>query len=477
MGFVVLALAATACPAPPGGTSGTHVVTTAADITDAGDGLLSLREAVVAAGADNVSSLVRVSSGVTYSLTDCSAGQLFHGAAESLTIEAQGTGRAIIDQTCPDARVMSLSGGSTTLSRLVVTGGAPVSGSMCGLYFNPPCKKGGAVLSSAPLSVTDSRFEANTTVGPGFSGNASGGAISASSSLTVSDSEFVGNTASLWGGAIAAEGPLTVAGSSFSANASLRGNAIDAAGGTATISESQFVSNIGSSGGAVSTHGSSLDVSATVFRSNSSGGGPGSAIWAESSTGHITLDSVAVVSNTGRTAAIALAGGPGVFTARNSTISDNVATGNFRDQYNPLAGGIDLSSSWTVNLVGTTVAHNSAMAGGGANIDAVPSATAAINLVDSILANPVGGGLNCSASGLAVASVTSFVSDGSCGVPMSPGSVDLGPLGALGSTWVRVPGVSSVARDAHGAPCSTTTDQLGGVRPQGSGCDLGAVEQ
>ena len=74
-------------------------------------------------------------------------------------------------------------------------------------------------------------------------------------------------------------------------------------------------------------------------------------------------------------------------------------------------------------------------------------------------------------------SASSFISDGSCGRAASVGSALLGPLGAIGSTWARVPAVGSALRDAHIAPCSTPLDLVATARPAGAGCDLGAIEQ
>lgn len=113
------------------GTAATFAVTTTNDVVNAVDGVVSLREAFIAANANGVDDTINLQPGATYELTDCASGVLEHTEDRALTIEADG---ATIHQTCPDAGVLaSTDGGSTfTLNNAIVHGGPRLGAGMLG---------------------------------------------------------------------------------------------------------------------------------------------------------------------------------------------------------------------------------------------------------------------------------------------------------------------------------------------------------
>ena len=153
----------------------------------------------------------------------------------------------------------------------------------------------------------------------------------------------------------------------------------------------------------------------------------------------------------------------------NSTFSGNLAN---------VGGGV-FSSDGTLSVVNTTFSGNSARAGGGIYFG---GPTDEAILKDTIIADSAGG--NC--GGPIVPSGTyNLVTDASCGpstTQTSSKELRLGPLQDNGGpTKTIAPQAGSVAIDA-GDPvyCAAepmyNRDQRGEARPQGLGCDVGAVE-
>lgn len=96
-------------PSPAG--AGAIVVDTLVDDT-AADGLTSLREAVVLAGATPGADEIVLDGSATYLLTDCAAGALVVAGGDDLTIVGNG---ATITQTCPDERIIDKTGPNTAV--------------------------------------------------------------------------------------------------------------------------------------------------------------------------------------------------------------------------------------------------------------------------------------------------------------------------------------------------------------------------
>jgi hypothetical protein len=171
--------------------------------------------------------------------------------------------------------------------------------------------------------------------------------------------------------------------------------------------------------------------------------------------------------------------GDGSVTVTNSTISNNTAGGQ--------GGGVNTANNGSVTLVYATEVQNTASTG--ANL-----ATFNITSFGSVVAMAQGG-TNCLASGVVTTSNGFNFSDDanattSCKFNAATdriSSTNNPMLGALanngGPTQTQLPQSGSPLIDAipdpgGGCPAAPTitTDQRGVTRPQGPGCDIGAVE-
>jgi hypothetical protein len=155
-----------------------------------------------------------------------------------------------------------------------------------------------------------------------------------------------------------------------------------------------------------------------------------------------------------------------VVTIENSTLHDNEAG---------FDGGAVLS-------FGDVVLSHATLSGNAARLGANVRAEGEFESFGSVLADPLGDGDNCAIDG-ATASAYSYDTDDSCGFADDTdisGGGDPG-LGALadngGPTLTMLPQPGSPLIDAIPVvDCLLTTDQRGIERPQGDGCDIGAVE-
>ena len=300
---------------------------------------------------------------------------------------------------------------------------------------------GGALGSTGDILVVRSRIDGNTTDGDG-------GAIytDEDGDVTVIDSTVDGNTADGPGGAIfTLEGDVTII------NSTLNGNRADDRGGA--ISGEADVTVIGS----------------TIAR-NAAFAHVGGGIWAR-----------------------------GDLFVTNSTIGHNYAEGE--------GGGV--IAAGTVGLVNSTLADNVAPVA--ANVGAGSRLEVFGSIIGPPDPEPVGGQIQPIGPNCRVSDPESFgynvVSDASCGLD-GPGDLigsdpmlapHLAANGGLGETRLPLPG-SPVVDRIPGANCAftpfgydlegeqhlgqfaidplapITTDQRGASRPQGAGCDAGAVE-
>jgi len=129
---------------------------------------------------------------------------------------------------------------------------------------------GGAIFNLGIASISNSRFENNTTGTGAFYG----GAIANTGTAIITNSSFSGNTAAFAGGAIASFDAIAITNSSFSGNtAGLFGGAVRNFD-TATITNSSFSGNAaGSDGGAIENART-----VTITNSNFSGNTAGSVL-------------------------------------------------------------------------------------------------------------------------------------------------------------------------------------------------------
>lgn len=180
--------------------------------------------------------------------------------------------------------------------------------------------------------------------------------------------------------------------------------------------------------------------------------------------GTLTLDRVTLSANE------SLNGGAlynvGSATILNSTLSGNRAySGGAIDNYGQLT------------LKNSTLAGNSAVNTGGALYNA-----GTLQLYNTILADS-SGDLDCHNAndpffglfGVINANVRSLTEDGSCATALS-GDPKLAPLALVDGGLVQSLAADSPAVDAGDSATCLAVDQRQVVRPQGNGCDVGAIE-
>lgn len=415
---VLLALLASAVYVTPA-RAAAIVVNTSADSVNSGNGLCSLREAIIAANTNSASGpgagecaagsaagVDTISFAGNYTITLAAGLGQLPVVTSAITVNGNGAANTVIQaHASPNTATIRVfyvdSGGNLTLNGVSVRNGR-CNGSCSGAANNG----GGGILSFGTLTVTNSVIAANSASGLGggiynlgtltvtngvFSGNSGGGGgISSSGGLTVTNSTFAGNTTPSLGGGIYSTGTLTVANSTFSGNTA------------------------GNSGGG-------------IFHSTSA-----------------------------------------IANLTNSTFSGNSA--------NLFGGGIHGAGESTLVVTNSTFSGNSAGSGGGINTAA---GAGTVTLKNTVVANSTAGG-NC--GGTITNGGNNIDSGLTCGWGSNNGSrSNTDPkLGALasngGPTQTMALLAGSPAIDtAAGASCPAA-DQRGIPRPQGSQCDIGAYE-
>ena len=305
--------------------------------------------------------------------------------------------------------------------------------------------------------------------------------------LTLSNCSFSGNHATAASGPAAGAalvapntggGSLTVTTCAFSGNTAVSttgeiGGALSHdANGSVSITRSALTGNSG-------TGAANSDVAGGVVNN----GGPTSIVQSSITTNHAT--------------GINVGGGivneSGTETTVNSTISGNTATATLGGGANLGAAGGILNQGGPEHLVYVTLAGNTTTTGATNAAANYVNDGGAVTFFGTVVAGGSGG-----PSCLAVGRGTSFASNGfnleddaaaSCG--FAPATQDIvGPdpsLGALannggpGPTQLPQPGsvlidaIPVASCQADGA-AGITTDERAVTRPQGAGCDIGAVE-
>jgi len=332
---------------------------------------------------------------------------------------------------------------------------------------------GGAIDNWGELSISDSSFSGNSTeVGGGaidslgklsisgsaFSGNSAevGGAIYNRGELSIVNGTFGGNLADNAGGAIDNEGELSIVNSTFSDNLSEVGSGAIHNNGELSISDSSFSGNSAEYGGAIYNWGE-LSIVSSAFSGNSAdesggaivNGGDGTLSISDSIFSHNSAEySGGVIENWSE------------LSITNSTFSDNSA------EY----GGGVIGNWGELSITNSTFSDNSADSWGGA-IDNEGE----LSIVNSIIAGR--GGNACFSDGELKRNISNFILDGTCS-PALRGDPMLGELVEPedGSPAYFPLLAGSRAIDAADDDYCPATDQIGTVRPQGGGCDIGAIE-
>jgi hypothetical protein len=505
----VVASCAVAGPSRPAGAADVTIeVDTLDDVVDANDGLTSFREAVDEASGELGEVEITLPAGL-YVLDRCHAnpgedddgndlGDADFAAAGATSLVINGPG-AHVHQDCTGNRVLhGLAEASISMIGVRFSGGKDVPGSG-GAVWAPMAH----VLLAEGASIVDS------------SATGDGGAVAAAI-VTVLDAGLAHNDAVGAGGAVHSSGVMTLDGSTFVGNESFTGRGGAAfAGGAVVVAHSTFVENVSNAfvgdelGGAIAA--AAIDSSWSRYENNATAGLGGAlaadAVTSESDVfaGNGALGGGAI-SSTGDAAVVG------------STFEENVAflggaihaldaiesTGSTFSRNRASGGGAVRASSFVAR--NTTLSGNEAITGGGAVIAGSADLTH-VTLVDNVVAELMGSGahLLIEAGGLtARATVISGSPDTAChfdgGAVVSHGAnVDggttcgfdhatdlhdvadpkLAPLADNGGpTATHLPAVDSPLVDlVPAADCTLADDQRGITRPQGDGCDAGAVER
>jgi hypothetical protein len=417
--------------------------------------------------------------------------------SQNVTID--GSGHAVVVDGNHLVRVLVVNSGvGAQLSHLTIRNGYDDSG-----------VGGGGILNDGVLALAYTTLSGNGAVGidgangvagtnsssalaggnggPGGSGGfAYGGGIYNRGTLTLTHSTVSGNSAT--GGAGGAGGTGGTGGAGFSG--SMVGTdgwpgGDGGAGGAGGVSDGGGIYN----GGTLTLINSTLSGNSTVGGLGGNGGAGGSG-----GPGGIGIAGNGAAGPSGARGiggAGASSFGAGIFNAgtlaqTNGTLSGNgVTAGNGGSgsisgaSGNAGGGGIFNSAVGTTTLTNSTLSGNSASSlGGGAAGTGVLNAGAAVTSVNTIIGDGCSGTMMDGGGNIDTGATCGFTN----GVNGSQTNVvaaalNLGPLANYGGpTQTMLPGPGSVAIDAIACTKAPATDQRDVTRPQGTLCDIGAVE-
>ena len=245
------------------------------------------------------------------------------------------------------------------------------------------------------------------------------------------------------------------------------GGALFSQGGSLKISDSIVFDNAAQDdGGAIRAAGGSVEIHATTFNSNK----------AADDGGALRLKDVSLqvsASAFGENAAVDLGGAihsvTGTLRIENSAFYGNSAE----------SGGAISSADEDALLKHVTIAANSAnQFGGGLLAHGESEETPGrMFMQHSILADNAGGDCHVGAHGQIVDNSYTLIGDGSCMATIAgdAGLDELAHPSDGGPAYLPLL-ADSVAIDAGDPFLCLAVDQIGTARPQGDGCDLGAIE-
>jgi hypothetical protein len=423
-------------------------VNVAVPCSGADGGPPGLRSAFDAANADG-SGTISLAAGCTYTFTD---GPYDNGwGADALpvvtgAIALSGNGATLTrDPSSADFRLLEVAdvpGSGLDIADLTVT-----NGSVDPTLAIPI---GGAILDHSdnghgPLKVTRSRFTDNTATDGGAIGSAHGNVEIESSVITSNHARGINNV----GGAIANFGGAVIVRSTRIENntASARGGGIFSPAGTMTVVDSTISDN------AVTSHGQ--------------GGG----IFAGGGASDLTVRGSTISGNQ------ADFEGGGIDNSGNIAVERSTIAGNSAgvpDESDVLGGGI--SNHGTGTLTSVTVAGNAAVGDGplGGGIANAGDLTVTSSIVAGNAAGNCAGTVDDGGYDLEDGSSCAFATHA---VDADPLLQPLAGNGGPTQTMALAPGSPAVGQVPGADPgCGGTTDQRGVPRPQGDGCDIGALE-
>ena len=446
----------------------------AADIAVSAD--CSLADAITAANTDTAAN--GCPAGEDADIISLSADVTLGAELPAITSDMTIEGKGYTINGSNRYRIFVVEGGNLTINHLILTAGKasnkgnPVVDHDRNLIMTADNALGGAILNDGTLTISSSTFTGN-------SADERGGAILNNGTLTISSSTFSNNSAGD-GGAIynfvESIGNITISSSAFSNNsADYDGGAIYNERGTLTISDSTFSDNAADrSGGAMLNWGGETSISNSSFSGNSARGRDvgGGAIYNERT---LTISNSNFSNNSARVV------GGAIHNENTLTISNSSFNGNSA-RY---GGGLFVSDNANFQisqsrntLTQVTLVDNSADSGGGIygaarTLGYFNYVESTVNLYNSIVAGNSGG--DC--VGELTANFNNLIQDGSCSPALSGDPL----LGALvepedGSTAHYPPMAYSPAVGAANERYCPDADQVGTARPQGSACNIGAIE-
>jgi hypothetical protein len=379
-------------PVEPRRLLSTFTVNTTSDVTNASDGLTTLREAIVAANAHAGSDTINFSpsvfaAGVSHTIT-LSGGQLevsdtlgtttisgrylgivvVNGANKTrvLQVDANTTvsinGVTLTHGSSIEAAGTAAGGGISNAGTLSLTNVAVTGSAVQGL-----AAIGGGIYSTGPLTISNSLIVGNAATGSGTKGGttgngapAAGAGIYVSASFALSNSTVSGNTVTggdalgtrvyaglegghAWGGGIlaAGSGPVTITNCVIESNVAVGGR-----GGSSPVES--FPSGSALGGGVYSKGELSIDKSS--IRDNHVTGGP-----SQTADGNFNGAQGGAASGGGVYATS--------FSVSNSTISGNTATGGAAITDSPGAGSAFGGGIGTHYYAATGAINNSTISG------------------------------------------------------------------------------------------------------------------
>lgn len=403
---------------------------------------------------------ITLNGGNTITLSGNNASQIFYvGGAGTLTLNNLTITKGLTDGDGGAIRndgTLNINGSKFTDNHTTVNG------------------NGGAIVTYGALTITNSEFSSNTAV--------NGGALyvkwqNASANITGSnfhDNQTL-NTATGWGGAVLLfdGGSATVNTSTFSTNKAGAGGAFylyqNPASTVLTLTDSTVKGNSalaedGTGGGGIYSNKGTITLINVTVSDNAVPGYPSGGGGILNADGTVTLKNVTLSGNTGTD-------GGGIFSRGTATLTNVTVSGN--EAYR--AGG-GMTNEGTATLTNVTFSGN--IAGGATGIGMVGgiyNSSGTTTVKNSILAvgpnsynclSVTNGGFNLS-------------DDNTCGFGAGRDNVNLllGPLANNGSAMkTHLPQTNSPAIDNGTGNGCPPTDERGIARPQGTACDVGAVE-
>ncbi len=405
----------------------TYTVTTTNDVVDAGDGVLSLREAI-----DQANASVGVADAIDFSV----GGTITLGSQLNLTDSAKTTingNNAITVSGNNAVRVFQVNiGANAEFNGLTISGGRPNQGR--DFY-------GGGINNLGALVVNNSTITGNTATRTGGINNGGrdgdlGGNVT-SATLTLNNSTISNNTSSS-GGAIGNAGTAVINNSTVSGNnGGTNGGAVANESGTLTLSNSLLANNASSSsGGGIVNAGRVNVINSTLF-GNSSGSGGGIANF-----GRVDVFNSTISGNTATSSNANFGGGGGIYNDGTLNLSNSIVAGNIA----PI--GSEIRSDFSVTSDGNNLLGDSSKT----------TAQALVNF--TLLASDI----LATSDSLTPAALASILAP-------------LANNGGATQTFALVAGSLAINAGSNALiPAGVTTDQRGFVRIVGGTVDIGAFE-